>query len=44
MSTNIIGTIDATATTGKGYTVSTTGTTTTTKVSTTSSTPTTSSY
>ena len=42
--TTINGGIDATATTGKGYTVSTTGTTTTTTVTTTSSTPSTSSY
>ena len=40
----ITGTVDAQATTGKGYTVTSTGTTTTTSVSTTSSTPTTSAY
>ena len=42
--TTITGGIDATATTGKGYTVATTGTTTTTSVSTSSSTAKTSSY
>ena len=52
VNTNVVGTVDATATTGKGYTVTTTGgagsasgtTTTTTTVSSTSSTPTSSSY
>jgi len=41
VNTTVTGSVDATATTGKGYTVSTTGTatTTTTSVSTTSSTP-----
>jgi len=42
--TSVLGSVDATATTGKGYTVSTTGTSTTTKVSTSSSTAKTSSY
>jgi len=44
--TSVVGSVDATATTGKGYIVSTTGTTetTTTTVSTQSSTPTSSSY
>ena len=40
----ISGSVDAQATTGKGYTVTSTGTTTTTSVTTTSSTPTTSAY
>ena len=38
------GSVDAQATTGKGYTVTSTGTTTTTTVSTSSSTPTSSAY
>ena len=42
--TTISGTVDATATTGKGYTVTTTGTTTTTTSTTASTTPTTSGY
>ena len=42
--TTVVGSVDATATTGKGYTVSTTGTTTTTAVTTSSSTATSSSY
>ena len=42
--TTVVGSVDATATTGKGYTVTTTGTTTTTTVSTPSSTPTSSGY
>ena len=42
--TTVVGSVDATATTGKGYTVTTTGTTTTTTVSTPSSTPTASGY
>ncbi len=42
--TSVLGSVDATATTGKGYTVSTTGTTTTTSVSTSSTTAKTSSY
>ena len=46
VNTTVTGSVDATATTGKGYTVSTTGTatTTTTSVSTTSSTPSSSAY
>jgi hypothetical protein len=44
VNSTITGTVDAQATTGKGYTVTSTGTTTTTSVSTTSSTPTTSAY
>ena len=42
--TTVNGSIDATATTGKGYTTTTVGTTTTTTVSTTPSNPTSSSY
>ena len=42
--TTVVGSVDATATTGKGYTVTTTGTTTTTTVSTPASTPTSSGY
>ena len=46
VNTTVTGSVDATATTGKGYTVSTTGTatTTTTSVTTTSSTPSSSAY
>ena len=44
VNSTIAGSVDAQATTGKGYTVTSTGTTTTTSVSTTSSTPTSSAY
>ena len=44
VNSTISGSVDAQATTGKGYTVTSTGTTTTTSVSTTSSTPTSSAY
>jgi hypothetical protein len=44
VNSTINGSVDAQATTGKGYTVTSTGTTTTTSVTTTSSTPTTSAY
>ena len=44
VNSTISGSVDAQATTGKGYTVTSTGTTTTTSVTTTSSTPTTSAY